>query len=1226
MSATGEIGGDEPVPEITPVTVTWNFNVLEGWPEYSNTDEEPPFSGEVNVCRRTWTLSDCYILPESDVGDDDGCLSIYKAGSYAVSPAFAGIVTQVTSVFRPARANSQRKVSLLASTDGGASFFTVATYPLGDTKIHSYTNTTVFSTPLDGGDFGVIFCATNSGSGTVQFRRLDIEGTSTCPDEPGIDTYSPFGASVAEQPHGCLSGVVLYLSAGYGYTADADTNGWVTGCGLVNGMVEDFGNLDQLNFFALQAWKAGATVVPMRPVGYQANEVVIDNVDTDPSLASRVIYGGAWANTAQTDCYYGRAGEVGYRWTHACPTGTTAWASYRPNLPVAGEYPVYVWARPDSDRVPQLYRVHHTGGITDVRVDHRQVGNGWVWLGNYWFDAGTGGYVNISNYAPGFEDGVIIADAVRFGNGMGDISRGDAGVSGLERELEGARYWIQRMVMDSQGLSDDIYDSDGTDRDDNAFAPNRMACAMCRTNNWERWRRLYLNFQSNAADPDNDAIDAVAFHGADSDAEVLKSIRGREGLASSTLRDAVRHLATSYASDPSLTVSEVFAPDAPVAIAVTNSGFCNATVSWQMPAAENRRSDPHTGFLLYVSTDGHAFGNPVAISSTDDECSRFFANLPADITYYFRVCAINAGGESLPSPVAGVKLSDEGSVADVLVVDGFSRVDSGLTPSLRYDRIAGAGNPVSGNVALVRPKMINSFDYVKEHGSAIALAGYSFDFMNASLVNASVLARYPKVVWCLGEESMADETFSYDEQQLIAKFLANGGALCVSGSDIGWDLGEKGSPSDKAFLENCLHCTYVSDDSGSGIASGKTATYFKELSLPFNYTNNLANIYAAERPDILAPVGDAFVAGVYDGVPNDQGSIITFSNRVCRTVVMGFPFETVTDETQRNRLMKRVLNFFDENMISPLWIGNAAYTVGVGGKIEIDLKSQVSGFPSPFIRLVNTHDSRTSEPIDETTYTATSDYFSFVAPDVGTFVFKIRAENGAGYIEQEVAITAGESPVWRSVGEILVDLDACVVTNVYSLVSGCDPAVALDEDNTFADPSTYSFNEATGDLEFNSSYPVTNVVAFVASNSSGSDSISITNVIRRLDTDGDGIPDWWAAQYFGGPTRCNPNLDSDSDNFTNYQEFLAGTDPTESSSLLALGMDISSDGIRLSWPSAAGRVYSVWTTPALTNDFSLVEGNIEADPPLNLYTIPKDENAEEQSSAFFRLSVTYPGH
>jgi hypothetical protein len=45
-------------------------------------------------------------------------------------------------------------------------------------------------------------------------------------------------------------------------------------------MVEDLGNQDQMTAFVDYAWNAGATVVPLRPVGYQPNEYVVDNDDS----------------------------------------------------------------------------------------------------------------------------------------------------------------------------------------------------------------------------------------------------------------------------------------------------------------------------------------------------------------------------------------------------------------------------------------------------------------------------------------------------------------------------------------------------------------------------------------------------------------------------------------------------------------------------------------------------------------------------------------------------------------------------------------------------------------------------------------------------------------------------------------------------------------------------------------------------------------------------------
>ena len=1272
---------EQPSSEVTPVSTTWDFVTSEGWSACSSI-----FTGETNVNGHVWNLSECYVYPESTLGDDTGYVYLYNTGSsYAVTPAFAGVVTQLTTVIRPASAGANRAVTLLASTDGGTTFSTVATYT--PTAVQNYTNTLSFSPALDGGDHGVIFCASNSGTvGSVRFLRLSVDGTSTAPEEPDADSYSPFGTTTAEQPHGCLSGIVIYAAAGHGLTANASTNAWAAGRGITYGMVEDMGTIDQLNYFALQAWKAGATVVPMRPLGYQTNEVVIDNVDTAATLASRVTYGGNWGNTSQTDYYYGKSGEVGYRWANTCPTGTTAWASYRPDLPAAGEYPVYVWARPGSDRVPQLYRVHHAGGVTDVRVDHRQVGNGWVWLGNYWFDAGTNGCVNISNYAPGFDEGTVIADAVRFGNGMGDISRGKAGVSGVERELEAARYWTQRMVLDSQGLSATIYDSCATgDQDDNVSAPNRMAYAMCRTNGWPRWRRVYLSFHSNASGSQrgcmglydtrlsgsylagqtnlarcvadsivtnmaaahqhgivdtawqqdcarilgshygeiyggsiwtkmDNTIAEVAFHDKELDAAIMKSATGREWLARSALRGVVRALVRRYSDDADLTVREIFAPDAPISLAATNSGSGKVTVSWKMPAGTNRMSSAHTGFVVYVSTNGYAFGNPVPVSSAANEYSHMFTGLPTGASYYFRVCATNDGGESLSSPVAGVCLSANGAVADVLVVDGFKRNDVTLTPSRHF-----AYN-LSGDVALVRPRMINAFDYVKEHGNAIAAAKRSFDYVDSSLVHATLLARYPKVVWILGEESTADETFTTDEQEIVADYLSHGGCLLVSGSEIGWDLGNKGSATDQAFLSDWLHCTYVADDGGTGAVHGKTGTFLASTPVTFNRTNLLTDIYAANYPDILAPASGAFAAAAYGSASGTNAAIVAYSNDTHRTVVMAFPFETITNATQRNNLMKKVLNFFDKDATAPAWTGQTHYTNSVGASISLSLHSLVTGIPAPAFTLVSSS-APDGEAVDEARYALDAATFVFNPLETGTYRFTFRAENSEGSADCEFVFVIGNAPVWQTVGDVLLDLDATQICNLADWVSGYYPAIAPDEANTTADPFTYDFDPNLYTLELNSSYPVTNVFAFTASNYYGTATLVFTNVIRRLDTDADGIPDWWETAHFGGPTACNATLDTDGDGLDNWHEFRLGTDPNDPSSLFALEA-VAFDGVPyLAWPSATGLSYAIFSSTNLLDGVESfgIYTNVPADPPGNLLPVSPTNPA-----TFFRLQALFP--
>src|SRR5208337_260985 len=83
----------------------------------------------------------------------------------------------------------------------------------------------------------------------------------------------------ARQPSGALSGRVVFMNSGHGWTWNTNNYWYLQRPVALNSMNEDYGNLDQLNFFAAYCFNAGAVVASMRPLGQQTNEVVIDNVD-----------------------------------------------------------------------------------------------------------------------------------------------------------------------------------------------------------------------------------------------------------------------------------------------------------------------------------------------------------------------------------------------------------------------------------------------------------------------------------------------------------------------------------------------------------------------------------------------------------------------------------------------------------------------------------------------------------------------------------------------------------------------------------------------------------------------------------------------------------------------------------------------------------------------------------------------------------------------------------
>ena len=139
--------------------------------------------------------------------------------------------------------------------------------------------------------------------------------------------------------------------------------------------------------------------------------------------------------------------------------------------------------------------------------------------------------------------------------------------------------------------------------------------------------------------------------------------------------------------------------------------------------------------------------------------------------------------------------------------------------------------------------------------------------------------------------------------------------------------------------------------------------------------------------------------------------------------------------------------------------------------------------------------------------------------------------------------------------------------------------------------------------------------------------VSVTAVYRVVDSVGDGIPDAWRAMYFGGDgTSTNSNsaaeADPDHDGMNNLQEYLAGTDPVSSRSVLKIEpLSISASGIQTGFRSATGHRYRFETTDDLkTAAWSPLLYNITGDGTLKTLMLNRDDSP----SCFYRIKTTSP--
>jgi hypothetical protein len=226
---------------------------------------------------------------------------------------------------------------------------------------------------------------------------------------------------------------------------------------------------------------------------------------------------------------------------------------------------------------------------------------------------------------------------------------------------------------------------------------------------------------------------------------------------------------------------------------------------------------------------------------------------------------------------------------------------------------------------------------------ALALVNLNIPFestSNDAVVNGSVnLENYKAVIWFVGDESTADETFNNQEQDIVEKYLKQGGNLFVTGSEIGWDLDYKGTSSDKTFIRKYLKCRYAEDDSKSYTATGITGTPFEGITI--HYDNGTHGVYEEDYPDVLAPEGGSVVALRY---ANQKIAAVYYdgffenSTKEGKLFMMGFPFETIYNVTEQHMLMSKIMAFF----------GYETTSVAKPIPSIVKLFKLIGNFPNPF--------------------------------------------------------------------------------------------------------------------------------------------------------------------------------------------------------------------------------------------------------------------------------------
>ncbi len=495
--------------------------------------------------------------------------------------------------------------------------------------------------------------------------------------------------------------------------------------------------------------RAGAVVFTPRERDWQTEERIIDRegcYGQENKGYTEWADGSQWTTT--THAGFGahngpyRDGENPFaagraRQIKATKKDGKAFAKWQPNLAKEGRYAVYVSYQTVKGSVDDAhYTVFHKGQATEFRVNQQMGGGTWVYLGTFDFDRGDNIYncVMLTNQSSG--KGIVTADAVRFGGGMGNIVR-EGTSSGLPRSLEGARYSAQwygapASVYSLRNGTDDYADDLNTRSlmlnwlgGGSAYMPNKEGLSVPME------MSMAIHSDAGYAKDGQGLIGSLAICTTDHNDGRLDAGITRQAskiLADELLTNATRDLTQKYGRWArrylwDRNYSETRLPEVPSAIFETlshqnfpdmrlgqdpNFQFTLARSLYKSVARFTASMHGQAAVIAPLAPTGihvKLNGNKATISWTrqDDpqeptasptyyllytaEGTAGFDNgqkvggtsttvdLQPGVQYNFRVTAANRGGESFPSEVVSAFVQ-QAAKQTVLVVNGFTRLSA----------------------------------------------------------------------------------------------------------------------------------------------------------------------------------------------------------------------------------------------------------------------------------------------------------------------------------------------------------------------------------------------------------------------------------------------------------------------------------------------------------------------------------------------------------------------
>ncbi len=165
-------------------------------------------------------------------------------------------------------------------------------------------------------------------------------------------------------------------------------------------------------------------------------QILID--DRSDTTSNFIKYGGWGVNTARNEDW---GSTFNYALTTNDPYGYQSQVVWQPVIDYADRYTVSVWMAPHANCTDTVtYTVRHAEGVTPVAVSQAVSQAGWVTLGTFPFEVGTGGCVTLTNLT---QASWVVADVLKFES----VARYNDGTLVSEITLDG---WDGIILLDGE--------------------------------------------------------------------------------------------------------------------------------------------------------------------------------------------------------------------------------------------------------------------------------------------------------------------------------------------------------------------------------------------------------------------------------------------------------------------------------------------------------------------------------------------------------------------------------------------------------------------------------------------------------------------------------------------------------------------------------------------------------------------------------------------------------